>query len=375
MTTTLRDLSNWFETQANNLLAGLERLVRIESPSHDIDGINMVQDEIARMLDGIASVSREATANGDMLFAQVKGISEERIVLLAHADTVYPRGAWSTPWRLEGDRAYGPGVNDMKGGIVAAIWALRAASNLGQPPYTVELLVTPDEEIGSQASRAAIEQIARGARAVFVVEPPTSAGDLKIARKGVGLFHLTARGRAAHQGTEPEKGTNAIVAMAEFVARALEWQDLSLGSTLGPNVISGGTTSNVVADLCRLDLDTRAWSEAEAVRIDHLVRTFQPSNGAGFEVQGGWNRPPMEPSAGTDRLFVTAQAMALELGLHVEAARVGGGSDGNFTASLAPTIDGFGALGDAAHQRDLEYIVVSELHKRAALLAGMLLWA
>ena len=360
-----------------DILADVETLVRIDSPSRDLGGVNAVIDRVAAWLAPLGSTERHRTDVGDVLHFTRPGRGAGRVVMLAHADTVYPRGAWRQPWRVEGDLVFGPGVNDMKGGIVQAVWALRALDALGlDAPCSLELLLTPDEEIESRGGRPFIEARADGARGVLVVEPPTSAGHLKVARKGVGTYRLTVTGKAAHQGTEPEKGVNAVVAAADLVTRIVALQDLALGTTLGPNVIRGGTVSNVVADRVDLEVDVRVWSAAEADRVDAAMRALRPAlPGATLEVRDGLNRPPMEPTEGAWALFESARAMCETLGLGTEPARVGGGSDGNFTARLAPTLDGFGARGEAAHQRDLESLFVPDLVPRTALLAAMLLGA
>ncbi len=216
-----------------------------------------------------------------------------------------------------------------------------------------------------------IENLARGAKAVLVLEAPFMNGDLKIARKGVGDYNIQVHGKAAHQGVEPEKGRNAIVSAAHLIAELIKLQDLEKGTTLGPNVIKGGTVSNVVADHVDLAVDLRIWSQEEAQRVDAALKAIQPLDGTRYEITGGLNRPPMEPSEGSYQLLEKAQRIASELGFKVGAARVGGGSDGNFTAKLAPTLDGFGAFGANAHQKDLEYIHIPSLAPRTALLAGM----
>jgi glutamate carboxypeptidase len=241
------------------------------------------------------------------------------------------------------------------------------------PACTVDLLLTPDEEIGSDAGLPFIQSLAKDARAVLVLESPFMNGDLKIARKGVGDYKIQVHGEAAHQGLEPEKGRNAIVSAAHLITEIIKLQDLKKGTTLGPNVIHGGTVSNVVADKAILELDLRIWSLPEADRIDAALRAIQPLAGTRYEISGGLNRPPMEPSDGSYKLLEIAQKIANEIGFKVGAARVGGGSDGNFTSHLAPTLDGFGAFGAHAHQRDLEYIHIPSLAPRTALLAGMLL--
>jgi len=372
----MRELLSHLENHASAMLGDLERLVRLESPSSDRARINVVQDVNAEWFGPMGEVSRHAGECGDLLHVRIPGASTDRILLLAHVDTVYPVGSWNQVWQSEGEKALGPGTYDMKGGIVQATWALRALQALGRrPARTVDLLLTPDEEIGSDAARPFIEDMARGAWAVLVLEPPDMNGNLKIARKGVGDYTIHISGRSAHQGVEPEKGRNAIVSAAHLIRELVQLQDLEKGTTLGPNVIHGGTVSNVVPDEVVLKVDVRVWDLAAAARVDAAMRSIKPLDGTRYNISGGLNRPPMEPSEGTMKLLEKAQALAQQIGFNVGAARVGGGSDGNFTSKLAPTLDGFGAMGAHAHQRDLEYVHIPSLVPRTALLAGMLIEA
>jgi glutamate carboxypeptidase len=370
----MKELLSFLQDNRDAMLRDIERIVRLESPSGDVQAINLVQDVNEEWFSPHASLRRHTSDSGDMLHVRIPGVADGRLVLLAHMDTVYPRGSWSSPWRIQGEDAFGPGTYDMKAGAVQALWALRAVQALRkQPALTIDLLLTADEETGSAASRPLIEELARDARAVLVLEAPYMTGDLKIARKGVGEYRITIRGKAAHQGIEPEKGRNAIVSAAHLIKELAALQLPEKGTTLGPNVLRGGTVSNVVADEAMLHVDVRVWDLSEAERIDAAIRSISPLEGTRYEISGGLNRPPMEPSEGTMSLFAKAQGLARELGFEVGAARVGGASDGNFTARLAPTLDGFGALGAHAHQRDRESIHIPSLAPRTALLAGMLI--
>ena len=370
----MKDILSYLQNHTTDILSDVEALVRIESPSRHTEGINRIQDVTQSWLDPFGVVTRHSSEFGDVLHAHIPGRSEERLVLLAHMDTVYPIGSWKDLWWIDGEQAFGPGTYDMKAGTVQAVWALRAIRSTGQEPaLSVDLLLTPDEEIGSDAGRPFIEGLARGARAVLVLESPYMNGDLKIARKGVGDYRIEVFGKAAHQGLEPERGRNAVVSAAHFIVELMALEDVSKGTTLGPNVIHGGTVSNVVADRTSIDVDLRVWNLPEAERVDAALRSIAPLEGTHYEISGGLNRPPMEPSDGTMKLFERARDLATAIGFNVGAARVGGGSDGNFTSQLAPTLDGFGALGAHAHQKDLEHIHVPSLAPRTALLAGMLL--
>lgn len=370
----MKNLLAFLQEHTADILNDIERLVRIESPSHDKEAINRVQDVNQDWFSSFGRISRHSSEFGDIVHARIAGESDGRILLLAHMDTVYPVGSWTDIWKVEGDLARGPGTYDMKAGAVQALWALRALQALQRKPqWTVDVLLTPDEEIGSEAALPFIEDLARGASAVLVLEAPFMNGDLKIARKGVGDYTIEVHGKAAHQGVEPEKGRNAIVSAAQLLQQIMQLQDLKKGTTLGPNVIRGGTVSNVVADYVSVQVDLRVWSMTEAERVEAGLHALQPLEGTRYEISGRLNRPPMEPSDGTLKLFEKAQGLARQIGFEVGAARVGGASDGNLTAHLAPTLDGLGALGAHAHQKGLEYIHIPSLAPRTALLAGMLI--
>src|SRR5512142_1415029 len=318
----MKDILGFLQSHTNDILGDVEALVRIESPSRHSPGINQIQDMAEEWLSPFGAVQRHPSEFGDILHAHIPGQSDERLVLLAHMDTVYPIGSWKDAWWVDGDQAFGPGTYDMKAGTVQALWALRALRSTGQASsFSIDLLLTPDEEIGSEAGRPFIEGLATGARAVLVLEAPYMNGDLKVARKGVGDYRIEVYGKAAHQGLEPERGRNAIVSAAHFINQLIALQDMGRGTTLGPNVIQGGTVSNVVADRATLEVDLRAWEVPEAERVDAALRAIQPLTGTRYEISGGLNRPPMEPSAGSMKLFEKARRLANELGFDVGAAR------------------------------------------------------
>ncbi|AEV15373.1 MAG: M20 family metallopeptidase [Thermus sp.] len=363
----------WMKARLPEFLRDLEAFVRRESPSGDLKGL----EEAAAFLEKAFAplkgrLSRKDTPAGPILLLKREGEGEP-VLVLCHYDTVHPKGSFPEPFRLERDRAVGPGVYDMKGGILALLYALRHAEATGRRLPPLEILFTPDEETGSRESRPLIEAAAKKARAALVLEPPTLEGDLKVARKGVGLYRLKALGKAAHQGVEPEKGVNAILELAHQIPKVAALEDRDKGTTLGPNVLRGGTVSNVVAEEAWVEIDLRAWTLEEARRVEEALRALSPAlPGARLELTGGLNRPPMEPTPESLSLFHKAQAIGEALGLALRPGRVGGGSDGNFTAALGvPTLDGLGLLGGDAHQRT-EYVVVSEIPRRVALLAELL---
>ena len=353
----------------DSMLADLEYLVSIESPSHDIEAITRsagsVRDVIERRLGRHAElVDSEAGPHVHTRFGQ-----SSKVLIVGHHDTVFPRGALATrPFGVSGGRATGPGVFDMKGGIVLAIHALSLLDDLDG----VELLLTSDEEVGSKASRALIEERALSCGAVLVMEPSADGGALKTARKGTGTFEVVVHGKAAHAGLEPEKGINSLVAAAQLIIRIATFGDPEKGTTVTPTVANAGTADNVVPAMTRVRVDARVNVASEKERVEHLMSTLSSDvAGAGVEVSGGLERPPMPESASTT-LFTVAESAAASEGLAVvTGVAVGGGSDGNFTAALGvPTLDGLGAIGGGAHA-DHEFVLVDTMIDRARLVAAI----
>ncbi len=292
------------------------------------------------------------------------------MLLVGHHDTVFPLGTLATrPFRVSDGQATGPGVFDMKGGIVLGVHAVGRAR---RPVAASSCSFTADEEVGSGASRALIEARAEACGAVLVLEPAADGGALKTARKGTGGFEVTIHGRAAHAGLEPEKGVNALVEAALQVLAISELADPSRGTTVTPTVARAGTADNVVPAEATIRVDVRVTELDEAARVEAAMAalsTFDPE--ARLEVVGGVNRPPM-PEQATAELFALAQKVAADAGLpSPTGVAVGGGSDGNFTAALGiPTLDGLGAVGGGAHA-DHEFVVVDTMVDRARLLAGL----
>ncbi|GAA0363794.1 M20 family metallopeptidase [Micromonospora gifhornensis] len=295
---------------------------------------------------------------------------DQRVLLLGHFDTVFPIGTTETrPFTVRGNVATGPGVCDMKAGIVQMFAALR----LVEDTSTVGVLLTCDEESGSVTSRPLIEREARRSGAVLVCEAATPEGHVKVARKGGSVYHLTILGRAAHAGVEPQRGINATVEVAHQVLAlgALGTAD-SAGTSVTPTLLSAGTTTNTVPESASLAVDVRAWSKAELERVDHAIRRLQPHlSEATLTVCGGINRYPM-PAELAQPLLEMARSTALALGIpELVGAYAAGASDGNFTAALGvPTLDGLGAVGGGAHSAD-EYVCLDRMPERTALLAGL----
>jgi glutamate carboxypeptidase len=355
-----------------DMLAALERLVLAESPSTDKARCDACADEVAQLFQqrtGMSAIRHRRPNAGDHLEIRV-GQGPEPIVLLCHHDTVWPEGTIGRlPFQVDGDRVTGPGSYDMKAGIVEAAFALEQA----RPRRPVVVLSTSDEEIGSASSRALIEETARHARAVLVLEPAASGGAIKTARKGIADFILDVEGRAAHAGVEPEKGISAIEELAHQVLALKALADPVSGTTINVGVVQGGTRPNVVAAVARAEIDVRFAHASEAERVDAAIRGLQPRlPGAQLRLSGGIDRPPMERSPGVVGLAELAKRLAGDLGFRLTETSTGGASDGNFTAALGvSTLDGLGPDGGGAHA-DSEHLLVESWLQRTALLRLMI---
>ncbi len=352
------------------MMRDVRELVEIESPSGDLDGLATSAAALQRIISqhlGSSAQLLPSDAGPHVLW----GSETPKVLLLGHHDTVHPRGSLAGwPFSVEADIARGPGIFDMLAGIVIAIHALR---HLGAPDE-VSMLWTSDEEVGSAASRGHIERIARSCHAVFVVEPASGDdGNLKLERKGTGMFELVIRGRAAHAGVEPEAGVNAVVELSHQIPEIIAIAKPEIGTTVTPTLVSGGTTENTVPDLVTLRVDVRVESLEEASRVTQELHSLTPVlTDSSLELNGAVGRPPMPASASAE-LFSRAQRVAQHLGMpKLEGVAIGGGSDGNFTAALGvPTLDGLGAVGANLHTTD-EFIRIDRLAERTALLAGLI---
>jgi glutamate carboxypeptidase len=303
---------------------------------------------------------------------RLSGSGGPSVLLLGHLDTVWDAGSFQPLFSLSAGRVEGPGVFDMKGGVVVALAALAGLQQGEQPPGDLTILLTGDEEVGSSSSLELIQEEAKRHTAVLVLEPPQGRS-VKIARKGIGGYRVTVHGRAAHAGLDPERGVNSLVAMAPLVAEVASLARPELGTTVSPTVLRAGTRTNVVPAQAVMDVDVRFATAAEAERVDQAMRRLTVAvPGARLEVEGGPNRPPFELKS-SSRLFALAKEVVAGLGWkELEGASVGGGSDGNFTAALGvPTLDGMGIVGGNAHAQG-EWAQLDSIPDRAALLAGCL---
>lgn len=369
---TTKELFAASEAQADWIEARLRELVEVESPSEDRAAVNAAMRLVASWaseLKGRAKWHKQKEF-GDVLELRFGPRVGRPTLILGHLDTVWPLGTLARmPWREEDGRYWGPGVLDMKAGVVMALAAIRSVGKLPEP---VVLLLVPDEEVGSPVSRAITERMALEAAAVLVLEPAQGLA-YKTARKGVGHYTLRVTGVAAHSGVDFGAGHSAIREAARLVETVSEFTDLARGMTVNCGVIAGGTRSNVIAAECTVEVDVRIARAVDAARIARLFARLRVTDkGCKLEVTGGINRMPMERKAGTIRLFRQARRLAKEIGIDLEEAATGGGSDGNFTAALGvPTLDGMGAVGLGAHAAH-EHVVIAELLPRTALLAGMI---
>jgi glutamate carboxypeptidase len=372
-----RDLLAACQRHQDWLIATIEDLVRLESPSDDKAALDRTAAAIAAQMTGLGwrVTLLEQHDAGHHVRAEI-GAGAAQVLLLGHYDTVWPVGQLERmPLRQEEGRLHGPGVYDMKSGIASAWLALRVIAETGASlPCRVVMLLTSDEEIGSTTSRAAIEAEAERSRAVLVLEPSLPDGGVKTARKGVGEYRIEAHGISAHAGIEPEKGASAIVELSRRVIALGELQDLDRGVTVNVGRVEGGTRANVVPDFAVAEVDVRVPTLADAERVERVMAALASGTpGVTLRVSGGINRPPLERTPGVVDLYHRARSVAEALGLELGEGATGGGSDGNFTAARGvPTLDGLGPRGAGAHALG-EHVLLEPLAGRAALIAGLLL--
>ena len=350
----------------------LRTIVEVESPSDDRAACSALARYLGERLAAAGGDVRlhQSDSRGDHVEATFHGGSGRPALVLCHYDTVWPVGTLARlPFRVDGDKVYGPGVFDMKASLVMVDAVVRTA----QPRRPLVVVMTSDEEAGSPTSRELIERHARDAEYVLVLEPPLGPGRLKLRRKGVGRFRIEAVGRAAHAGLEPEKGVSATVELAHQIVRVHALNDAERGTTINVGIISGGTKSNVVPAAAEAELDVRVWTAAEADRVGAFISALSPVlPGAIVRGSGRLNRPPMELSERQLALFERARELAAGIGISLTHGAAGGGSDGNFTAALGvPTLDGLGCPGEGAHA-DHEHILVDRLPDQVALLSLLL---
>ena len=376
------DILGYLEEQLPEMVALLETMVRIESPSSDVSShlqvLSLLEEEFSargmstRRIDGENSIqhlyarSRARQRNGKYQ------------LMIGHLDTVWPLGTLEEmPLVNDGQTLHGPGVYDMKAGVVQMIYALQALRHFGlEPEVTPVVFINADEEIGSHDSGRSIRRLARRADRAFVLEPSLGPdGQIKTRRKGVGRYTLHVRGKAAHAGLDPEKGASAILELSYQIQKLFELNDPDAGISVNVGMIDGGLRPNVIAPESTAVVDVRVPTHALADSIhEKILALYSHTEGVEVSVEGRIGRPPMEQNAEARRLWEIARARGRELGLELEQAAAGGGSDGNTTSQYTPTLDGMGAVGAGAHAHH-EHIELDRLAGRTALLSLLLMEA
>jgi glutamate carboxypeptidase len=353
----------------------LQRLALAESPSLDPQAQARALAILGSELESLGfDVRRVPGERGDHLEAESsrESADEARQLLLGHLDTVWPVGTIERmPVKLEGGRLSGPGVYDMKGGLVQMLFALRVLAECGfEPDVRPVVFINSDEKVGSPGSVDHIRRLARSAVRAFVLEPSFgTAGKLKTARKGVARFRLRIKGEASHAGLSPEKGVSAILEASHQIQRLFELNDPDRGVTVNVGTIDGGLRPNVIAPEVVADVEARALRDEDAHGIEQAILALAPvQEGITIEVEGGFGRPPLEPTERNRALWEAAKTAASELDIPLEEATVGGASDGNITSAYTATLDGLGPVGEGAHAPH-EYVSLAQMPERAALLA------
>lgn len=359
------------------MILDLKELVECESTSGKVEQLNACAKiiyEIIRKRTGLKPEIIKLNDGTEAISFSVGPNTGRAILLLCHYDTVFPEGTLKRrPFRVSGDRIEGPGVFDMKAGLVQGVWAIKFLLEHVHANQRILFLITPDEETGSLQSRKLIEEAGKNATLGIVLEPSEN-GKLKTGRKGVGTYEITVLGKAAHAGLHPEDGISAILEILHIVEKLSELQDLSRGTTINVGMISGGTATNVVPDRATISVDVRITGLDEAKRIDESIHSMKPQNHeAKITITGGINRLPMVKNERTLAVLEEVKKIGAGLDITIEDISVGGGSDGNIIAQYGiPVLDGMGAVGSGAHS-DSEFVIASSVPKRTALLACTLL--
>lgn len=375
-------LLSYFSAHQSEMLEFTRSLVEQESMSREAEATRRIAGSLGDSLSSAGAAVEllddpfyGSTVRARFDWAGEESVDDKDLLIVGHLDTVWPLGTLATrPFRVEDGRAFGPGIFDMKSGVMLAVFAMRAIKELGLTTRRrVTLLMTCDEETGSHFSRAIIEDEGRRAHAALVLEPPIPGGTIKTGRKGVGEFELIIHGRPAHAGNDPRAGISAVTEMAHQILAINKLNDYERGTTVNVGVARGGVLSNVIAAEAHAFIDMRFRTVDEGERITEAMSRLQPVlDGARIEVLGGINRPPLVRTRETGELFEHAKRLASELGYDLKEGSVGGGSDGNFIAALGvPVLDGLGVDGAGAHAEH-EHIIISDIPRRAALLTRLI---
>lgn len=367
----------YLKSNEENILRDIKQLVNLESPSTDKALLDQTAGYIAdygrKMLEVEPEIIHNKNAGNNLIF-DIPGNSDSKpVVILTHYDTVWPEGTLKRmPFKIEGNVITGPGVFDMKGGMAQGFWALNAIRKESGFTRPIRLLVTSDEELGSESSQDLIEREAANSIAVLVLEA-SKDGMVKTGRKGVGRYGIKVTGKAAHAGLDHKSGISAVDELSRIVLELHSLTDYDKGTTVNVGVISGGTRSNVIAGEANAEVDVRIETEEESNRIDQLIKNIKPhKEGTRIEVSGGLNRPPMERNEKNVNLFLKAKEVARTIGIDLQDCVVGGASDGNFCAAMGvPVLDGLGMVGGNAHA-DGEFVYKDTIVQRTIMLALLL---
>jgi glutamate carboxypeptidase len=375
------ELLKYFQEKQSDILEFIRELCEIESPSYDEQGSKAVVARLegfARRLKCVDAVQKIFLAGyGEhLLIKAFSQVAAKPILLLGHTDTVHPRGSLKErPFRVEGDKVFAPGIFDMKSGAALMLETLRAFEMLNlTPARPIEILLSCDEEIGSPTGRSIVEKAAKTAAYCLVLEPSAPGGRVKTGRKGTGTFTLKAHGVPSHAGLEPQRGASAILEISKQIPLIHNLNDYERGTTANVCTIHGGTTTNVIPAEAECSIDVRFTAMSEAEKVENALRSLQPDDErVTLEVKGEINRPPLERTRDVVELFQKARAIAAEFDYNLEETQVGGASDGNFVGALGvPVLDGLSVQGDGAHTFH-EYILASDIPKRATLISKLLL--
>ncbi len=368
-TPTPAELRANLDARTAQMVEHVKQFVNIESPSNEPEMLQRSAEFLAQVMTDVLGKAPQIIASDNGPHVHWKGSEDTKVLIVCHHDTVFPKGTVAKRgFSIDGDIARGPGIFDMKAGIIQAIYGLSEI----REACGAEILITSDEEIGSYASRELIEARAKATGNVLVFEPSGNGDALKIARKGVGTFVVDIAGRASHAGLDPEKGINALIELAAQVQAIAAIAQPEIGTTVTPTIATAGTTENVVPAAAQITVDVRVNVVSEKARVETALGALQPTvAGATISVSGSINRPPMHESAAA-ALYAVAQSVAVGIGISdLHGIAVGGGSDGNFTAAIGiPTLDGLGACGGGAHAES-EYIKIKTMGERAALAAAI----
>lgn len=373
----MKTMIDYIDSKEAEMLEFLEKLVNIDSGSSNKTGVDRIGNLLAKRLTGMGFTVKRIPQKerGDHVVGCKPGSDPYRILFVGHMDTVFPDGTTEKrPFRINDGRAYGPGVVDMKGGITCLLYALEALKKNAPHIYdriAMDVVFNSDEEMLSPSSRPVIESLAKLAQTVCVFEPARPGGEYVIQRKGVGKYVMRITGRAAHAGSQPEDGRSAIGELAHKIVALHALTDRNTGTTVNVGVIRGGQRSNVIAEEAYAEVDLRVSDDNTAVQMDKRIRAIATTSTVAdtrCEITGGVQFPPMLPSKSSLKLFEQLQKAGRDLGLDIRGIATGGGSDGNYAARFAPTLDGMGPQGSGAHS-DREFIEVRTLSERAKVTA------